>query len=90
MRASSPSGCARRRGLQYEGYVAAHEAIQEAIQGERVDGSDPAAQLRSLLQRATDAERELVLDARRVGEVSSGSADEMLREIESRALRDFG
>ena len=76
--------------LQYEGYVAAHEAIQQAIRGEHDDDSDPASQLRSLLQRATDAERELVLDARRVGEVSSGSADEMLREIESRALRDFG
>lgn len=84
--------------LQYEGYQASHEAIQRAIRGEggssaNADAAgrrDPADELRSVLRRVTDAERDLVLDARRTGAVSSGSADEVLREIEGRALRDFG
>ena len=83
--------------LQYEGQLASHQAIQRAIRVE----SDPDAaggeakaspvdELRSVLRRVTDAERDLVLQARRTGAVSSGSADEVLREIEGRALRDFG
>ncbi len=89
---SSPVRQAAR--LQYEGYLASHEAIQRAIRTDAADHEDgrpaPAEELRSLLRRVTDAERDLVLDARRTGAVSSGSADEVLREIEGRALRDFG
>ena len=47
-------------------------------------------QLRHVLRRATDIERSLVLDARRRGRVSPDSADEVLRDIEGRVLRDFG
>jgi len=56
-------------------------------QGDR-DGAG-RDQLRGLLVQATTVERSLVLDARRRGEVSPASADEVLRDIESRALRDF-
>ena len=48
-----------------------------------------ARELESVLRRASDAERQLVLEARRRGEVAAGSADEVLRDIENRALRDF-
>ena len=43
-----------------------------------------------VLREATDIERVLVLDARRRGRVSPASADEVLRDIEGRVLRDFG
>lgn len=76
--------------LQYEGYLAAQEAMQHALARDLDEGADPAEELRTLLRRTTDAERDLVLEARRTGGVTSGSADELLREIEGRALRDFG
>ncbi len=47
-------------------------------------------QLDSVLSGATDVERTFVLDARRGGRVSPASADEVLRDIEGRVLRDFG
>ncbi|MEO5653850.1 MAG: Na+/H+ antiporter [Marmoricola sp.] len=74
---------------QYDGYLAAQEAIEEA---RALDGGerDPGAELAHLLGRASDVERDLVLRARRTGEVSAASADEVLRDIEGRALRDFG
>ncbi len=74
--------------LQYEGYLAAQQAMTQARgQGDRDGGGRD--QLRALLGQATNVERALVLDARRWGEVSAASADEVLRDIESRALRDF-
>jgi len=78
----------RAATLQYEGYLAAQAAMVEARDegGRKGMGID---QLRGLLAQATDVERALVLDARRRGEVSPASADEVLRDIESRALRDF-
>src|SRR3954451_11531221 len=80
----------RAATLQYEGYLSAQTAMHEARQAD-ADGDDEAAdQLRSILRRATDVERALVLRARRNGEVSAASADEALRDIEGRALRDFG
>ncbi len=45
--------------------------------------------LESLLRQASNVERQLVLRARRSGQVSAGTADEVLRDIENRALRDF-
>ena len=45
--------------------------------------------LESLLRQASSVERQLVLRARRRGQVSAGTADEVLRDIENRALRDF-
>ena len=75
---------------QYEGYLTAQQTMDRARSR---DGSEETEQrgraLESLLSRATDIERQLVLGARRTGEVSAGSADEVLRDIENRALRDF-
>ena len=80
----------RAATLQYEGYLSAQEALEEARRLEPDDETDPPQQLREVLRRATDVERALVLDARRHGRVSPESADEALRDIEGRALRDFG
>jgi Na+/H+ antiporter len=75
---------------QYEGYLAAQETIQRARSGSR-DGTaeERGWALEALLSRASDVERQLVLRERRRGDVSAGSADEVLRDIENRALRDF-
>ena len=80
----------RAATLQYEGYLSAQGALEEARRLETDDETDPPQQLREVLRRATDVERALVLDARRHGRVSPESADEALRDIEGRALRDFG
>jgi CPA1 family monovalent cation:H+ antiporter len=74
---------------QWEGYIAAQAALAEARAVDLEDG-DAAEQLGELMARATAAERDLVLRARRRGEVSAATADEVLRDIETRALRDFG
>ena len=74
--------------LQYEGYLRAQRAMFDARRMD-VDQADPADELGVLLRRATDIERTLVLDERRRGEVSAASADEVLRDIESRVLRDL-
>ncbi len=89
----SATGCTdevkRAIRLQYEGLLATQDAIDEARRVE-LDEGNPAGELEALLRRATDAERALVLRARRKGEVSAETADAVLREIESRALRDLG
>jgi Na+/H+ antiporter len=74
--------------LQYEGYLEAQRALQQARQLELED-HDPAQELGELLRRASGIERQLVLDERRRGQVSAAAADEVLRDIESRALRDI-
>lgn len=74
---------------QWEGYIAAQTALAETRAVDLEDG-DAAEQLGELMARATAAERDLVLSARRRGEVSAATADEVLRDIETRALRDFG
>ncbi|MEP9362695.1 Na+/H+ antiporter [Nocardioides sp. CN2-186] len=74
--------------LQYEGYLEAQRAMHEARLLE-VEGADPAEELDQLLRKASDVERQLVLDERRQGKVSAAAADEVLRDIESRALRDL-
>jgi CPA1 family monovalent cation:H+ antiporter len=73
---------------QYEGYLTAQEAVQQARATDGRD-TDHGEVLEGVLRRASDLERQLVLGARRRGEVSAASADEVLRDIENRALRDF-
>ncbi len=80
----------RAATLQYEGYLSAQEAIEQARRGGADDDQAMARQLDSVLREATDVERALVLNARRTGEVSPASADEVLRDVEGRVLRDFG
>lgn len=77
--------------LQYEGYLAAQDAIVGARTGgeaEQDDGDDEAVD--ALLRRAAEVERDLVVAARAHGEVSAEAADEVLDDIESRAVRDSG
>lgn len=74
---------------QYTGYLEAQQAMASARRLE-IDDADPADELARLLRQATDVERALVLEERRRGQVSAASADEVLRDIESRALRDLG
>ncbi len=76
--------------LQYEGYLASHDALHAARHG-RDDDDDDAGDDRAvadLLRRAAEVEREVVIDARRTGRVSQEAADEVLSEVESRAVRD--
>ena len=84
------SEVARAATLQYEGYLSAQEAIEHARRGGAEDDQGMVEQLNSILRDATDVERALVLGARRSGRVSPASADEVLRDIEGRVLRDFG
>ena len=49
--------------------------------------TEAAARLRLALQRGNDIEREVVLRARTLGKVSPAAADEVLDDIESRAVR---
>ncbi len=72
--------------LQYQGYLDAQEALTRArTQG---DAEDLTAQLADVLRRASDVERDLVLAARRRGDVSAAAADEVLQDIEARAVRE--
>jgi len=73
--------------LQYESYLSAQEALM-TVRTRDADVSAPE-QLEALLQRASDVERDLVLRARRSGEVSSATADEALHGIEARSIRDY-
>ncbi|MEO6413152.1 MAG: Na+/H+ antiporter [Pedococcus sp.] len=92
LRQDRPSGLSdevsQAATMQYEGYLAAQNAMARA---RAHDDRDPGGQdqLSSVLHKASTVERNLVLDARRRGEVSPASADEVLRDIEGRALRDF-
>ncbi len=75
--------------LQYEGYLAA----QSAFEGARSvigDLADLPGGLDRLQRRANEAERAVVLRARRNGEVSAEVADTVMQDIESRAVRDLG
>jgi CPA1 family monovalent cation:H+ antiporter len=71
---------------QYESRLGYRERVLELVDGEDA-AVETSRQLRGLLARATEAEREAVLDARRHGEVSSAAADDVLFDVEARALR---
>ena len=76
--------------LQYEGYLASHDALHAARHGRDEDDDDAGDDraVAELLRKAAEVEREVVIDARRTGRVSQEAADEVLSEIESRAVRD--
>jgi CPA1 family monovalent cation:H+ antiporter len=78
--------------LQYEGYLAAQDAVGAARSGaaddDLDDGDDRAVD--NLLRQASEVEREVVIEARRRGEVSAEAADEVLDDVESRSVRDTG
>ncbi len=90
----TPEAVRRAAELQYEGYLAAQEALAESRHGSTSgtrgdDAVDDAEQLDAVLYRASEAERAVVLEARRKGEVSAEAADEVLADVEARALRDL-
>jgi len=71
---------------QYEARLGYREEVQEFVDSDR-GGEAAARHLRNLLARASEAEREAVLAARRRGEVSPAAADDVLFDVEARALR---
>jgi CPA1 family monovalent cation:H+ antiporter len=71
---------------QYEARLGYREEVQQFVDSGR-GGDDAARHLRDLLARASEAEREAVLEARRRGEVSPAAADDVLFDVEARALR---
>jgi monovalent cation/hydrogen antiporter len=84
---SVPEGVRRAVLLQYESYARSQQALSDARRG--AEGQAAPEQLELLLERASEVERSVVLQARRSGEVSSETADEVLRDIEARAVRDL-
>jgi len=89
-----PDVAVRAAEQQYEGYLAAQGTLEQARSHGGADDqdSDPRSTSRGVaeaLRRASEAERDLVLDARRRGQVSPAAADEVLQDIESRAVRDI-
>ncbi|PRY10068.1 cation:proton antiporter [Kineococcus rhizosphaerae] len=71
---------------QYEGRLHYREAVDDLLETE-TGGQDAGQHLRRLLARASEAEREAVLQARRRGEVGTAAAEDVLFDIEARALR---
>ncbi|HEX5334035.1 MAG TPA: Na+/H+ antiporter [Cellulomonas sp.] len=78
--------------LQYEGYLAAQDALGAARSGAVDDdsGESDDRAVDDLLRQASEVEREVVIEARRRGEVSAEAADEVLDDVESRSVRDTG
>jgi CPA1 family monovalent cation:H+ antiporter len=74
---------------QYESRLGYRHDVLDLVDGD-TGGEDAARQLRGLLARATEAERDAVLQARRSGEVSTSAADDVLFDVEARALRYEG
>ena len=76
--------------LQYEGYLAAQDALHSARGGDEEAAAEAQSQqLRLLLREASEVERSLVVAARNSGEVSSEVADAVLADVEARAVRDL-
>jgi CPA1 family monovalent cation:H+ antiporter len=71
---------------QYESRLTYRQRVLDLVDGDDAV-VETGRQLRGLLARATEAEREAVLDARRHGEVSPAAADDVLFDVEARALR---
>jgi CPA1 family monovalent cation:H+ antiporter len=76
--------------LQYEGFLSAQAAMEQARGLCDDDVEEATEQLGDVLASASAVERDVVLTARRRGQVSATSADEVLRDIEGRVLRDLG
>ena len=71
---------------QYESRLAYRQQVEGLVDGD-AGGDQAGDQVRELLAQATEAEREAVLDARRRGDVSPAAADDVLFDVEARALR---
>jgi CPA1 family monovalent cation:H+ antiporter len=86
-----PDRVRRAVTLQYEGYLASQDALLTARRGAFDDADDPGDHhaVDELLRRASVVERNYVIDARRRGAFSAEAADEVLDDIETRAVRDL-
>ncbi len=71
---------------QYESRLRYRRQVEGLVDGD-LGGEDAGEQLRELLAEATEAEREAVLEARRTGDVSTAAAEEVMFDVEARALR---
>ena len=72
----------------YEGYLAMQDSLgaARAADGEDIDYS---RELERLLRRASEVERDVVVRARRRGDVSAEVADTVLQDVETRSVREF-
>lgn len=73
--------------MQYEGYLSAQSALTSARGTGLEEGYQQ--QLAEILTTASNVERDVVLESRRSGEFSAGATDEVLQDVEARAVRDF-
>ncbi len=71
---------------QYRSRLEYRRDVEGLVDGD-VGGDEAGGRLRDLLARASEVEREAVMRARRNGEVSPAAADDVLFDIEARALR---
>jgi len=71
---------------QYRSRLGYRQQVDGLVDGD-LGGDQAGTHLRELLARASEAEREAVLEARRRGDVSPAAADDVLFDVESRALR---
>ncbi len=71
---------------EFEGQLAAQEAVESA-EDAGLDAKDFRRSLDRVLTMASEVERDFVLEARRSGEVSAEVADQLLQEVEARAVR---
>jgi CPA1 family monovalent cation:H+ antiporter len=76
----------RAAELEFEGQLAAQEAVESAEEA-GLDADDFRRSLDKVLTRASEVERDFVLEARRSGEVSAEVADQLLQDVEARAVR---
>ena len=71
---------------QYEARLRYRLQVDGLVEGD-VGGDEAGPRLRDLLAAATEVEREAVLRARRRGDVSPAAADDVMFDVEARALR---
>ncbi len=76
----------RAAELEFEGQLAAQQAVESAEEA-GLDADDFRRSLEKVLTRASEVERDFVLEARRTGEVSAEVADQLLQDVEARAVR---
>lgn len=73
----------------YEGYLAAQDALGVARTADG-EGTDYSRDLELLLRRASEIERDVVVQPRRRrGDVSAEAADTVLQDVEARSVRDL-
>lgn len=72
----------------YEGYLATLDALRTARTATD-EGEDYSRAFEELLRRATEVEREVVIEARSRGDVSAEAADTVLDDVEAQSVRDL-